>query len=247
MKTIILLLIMAVSSIFAVNAQTNLITDGDFELGDLSGWTIVNDVKRETNFPINGTGSARMTGAASADREVKQEITVEGGSTYELKFTARITEKVGAEGVNTNGGELYALIQIGEETDTILTFTENTNTTKTVTFDVPSGKTKVTVNFMKNKNIVYLDDVSVVKVEKTSLQSIENSKLKAYSPHSGSLTLNSERTIEKLSIYSLNGKIIHSIMVNSNETSINQLKSGICILKIYYTDGRNDTLKMMVK
>lgn len=146
----------------------NLLINGDFETGDLTGWSTVGDVKGESTYQINGTASVRMTGNSASDRQLSQKITLEGGKSYALTFTGRIHNGHGAEGikVNDNGGELYAKIKIGEgKATTLITLTEDVATTKTVNFEVPEEEIEVTVIFMKNKDIAYVDDVEVILLD----------------------------------------------------------------------------------
>ncbi len=151
-----------------VTEGDNLVVNGDFETGDLSGWSTVSDVKAEKGKHINGTTSARLTGNSAKDRQLSQKITVEGGKTYTLSFTGRIHNGYGAEGekVNDNGGELYASVKIGNEKASVLiTLTEDTNTKKTANFSVPDGETEATIIFTKNKDIAFIDDVVVTLVK----------------------------------------------------------------------------------
>lgn len=148
----------------------NIIVNNGFEEGggSLTGWTKVSDVGIEKVNKINGVASARLTGVTASDRQLFQTVTLESGKTYILNFTGRIQNGGGAEGTkfNDNGGELYAKIKFGDgEYTTLITLIEDLNTTKSGIFTVPAGVTEVTVNFMKNKDIAYIDDVEIFLVE----------------------------------------------------------------------------------
>lgn len=150
--------------------DVNLMVNGDFEEagGSFTGWTIVSDVGIEKKNQINGIASARMTGNTADNRELFQTLTLESGKSYGLVFTARIHNGNGPEGekFNDNGGELYAKIKYGDgEATTVVTFIEELNTTNTHVFKVPEGETEVTVIFMKNKDIAFIDDVGVFAIK----------------------------------------------------------------------------------
>src|SRR5580698_3576063 len=70
-------------------AMANLVTNGDFETGDLSGWTVVgNGIGIDNVFPNSGTSDAAF-GATSSDPDpgvLSQALTTTAGQEYTLSF-----------------------------------------------------------------------------------------------------------------------------------------------------------------
>ena len=174
-------------TITSTDFSTNYIVNGDFETSSfiyptggsgtsfsLYGWVFdygTSFANETANF-INGTQTLRMGGTGSG--QIYQLVSVIPGNSYRLSYTARTLDAVGASGSGASTGTLWPLVYKGNSTlsaDKIVgsSFSNASNTTVSMDFTVPSGVSLVRVNFFKDKNFLYLDDVSLKSVLTTTI------------------------------------------------------------------------------
>ena len=188
MKTIKLLLLALCISV-AGYAQTNLLTNGDFETASyltgtypgtaftLTGWSFSygKDFYNETGFVIGGTQTLRMGGGTSDGGQIYQLINVTAGTTYRFGFTARTMDVAGASGTGSSTGKLYANVYQGNNSTApylikgATTVNSVTNTAQSIEFTVPAAVTQVRVNFYKDKFLVYLDDAYLYQLSASTI------------------------------------------------------------------------------
>ena len=191
MKTFKLLLFALFISMVSV-AQTNLLSNGDFEsVGyltgsgtsfTLSGWNFSSgkDFFNETVNVISGSQTLRMGGGPTDGGIIFQLCKVTPGAIYRLGYTARTMDVTGTSGSSSSysTGTLYGNIYQGNykctPTPTYLIKGSSvsktiTNSPQTVEFTVPTGCDTVRVNFYKDKYFVYLDDVSLYQLTASTI------------------------------------------------------------------------------
>lgn len=89
-----------------VHALTNLVTNGDFATGDLTGWS---NVSTGTGTIAYDAGTVRLTGGTTGNQAwAEQAVSVTAGRTYRFSFTKAVSTGAASARVGTTskGGEL---------------------------------------------------------------------------------------------------------------------------------------------
>ena len=143
-------------------AETPLITNGDFETGDASGWTINSSTYVDTAAAYSGDYGLHLVGEGNWNSLAHQTFAVSTDATYELTFRLKTNQ----EGINIH-------IKDGATQETLVkggwfTTTEWTQLTYTIN---PTGST-IFLNFCGggtgNIEDLYLDDVTLTKLATAS-------------------------------------------------------------------------------
>lgn len=148
---------------------SNLILNPGFE--DLwTSWTSRNTANTaldqtggSNQYPISGDRTLRLTGKA-AGSFISQVISVEAGKQYELGFTGRIQDAVGASGASVNTGEIPLQMIIRKPGTPNIQYAaiqtiSNENSTVSGRFTIDQGVSEIEIYITKSKNIAYVDDV----------------------------------------------------------------------------------------
>lgn len=123
------------SVVFAIGnaCAANLIANGDFETGDLNGWTVGDDISIDSSAALSGSFSALFNAnAAYSNGTLSQSFTTVPGAYYAVSFkssysaTCTITGSDGATLSNTAGDAVVG------------GFVANSATT-TITFSIDAG------------------------------------------------------------------------------------------------------------
>jgi hypothetical protein len=154
----ILLALTAVPALsFAYPARANLITNGGFETGDFSGWTVLgtdNDVVGAQPFTLPHSGNFQAL-FASGDNSISQNVTTTPGSSYVITFWLAPNVRQGglpSLAVNWGGSNIFS-----ESFTTPSGYTEHT-----FTVNASSPATQLQFQFSSIfGNVFYLDDISV--------------------------------------------------------------------------------------
>ena len=138
------------------SARANLITNGGFETGDFSGWTVSginNDVIGSDRFTSPHSGNFQAL-FGSGDNSITQNVTTTPGSSYVISFwLAANVRQGGSPSVSVNWGGSNIL----SETLSPFGYTEYTFTVNAL-----SPATPLQFQFFSIfGNLFYLDDVSV--------------------------------------------------------------------------------------
>ena len=139
------------------SARANLITNGGFETGDFSGWTVFgndNDVVGAQPFTLPHSGNFQAL-FASGDNSITQNVTTTPGSSYVISFwLAPNVRQGGLPSVSVNWGGSNILSD---------SFTSPFGYTEyTFTVDALSSATPLQFQFSSIfGNVFYLDDISV--------------------------------------------------------------------------------------
>ncbi len=116
---------------------------------------------------ISGKKQVRFTGNSYS--EVKQDINVEEGKTYEFGFTGRVQKTGGPEGTEANANAHLTMVARpgGDKALQVTVQLKgiNMNTTVSNRITVPAGQTSMTILVWKQPGICYLDDVFVKEVK----------------------------------------------------------------------------------
>jgi len=139
------------------SARANLITNGGFETGDFSGWTVLgNDNGVVGAVPFTSPHSGNFQALfASGDNSISQNVTTTPGSSYVITFwLAADVRQGGLPSVSVNWGGSSIFSQ---------SFTSPSSYTE-YTFNVNSLNPLTQLQFQFSSifgNVFYLDDISV--------------------------------------------------------------------------------------
>ena len=142
------------------SARANLITNGGFETGDFSGWTVFgidNDVVGANPFTSPHSGNFQAL-FASGDNSITQNVTTTPGSSYVISFWLAPNVRQGglpSVSVNWGGSNIFS-----ESFTSPFGYTEYTFTVNAL-----SSATPLQFQFSSIfGNVFYLDDISVTPV-----------------------------------------------------------------------------------
>lgn len=251
-------------------AQTNLLTNGDFETGSTSdGWNdggtaqwksygteAVDDSEIE---PYNGNWCGKKQPWSS---NFVQVIDVTENETYEFKFWHRIAEGQGSINTTAKIREIDAQGAQGAWLDLevisegnadnpknfVFTSVDTQWTESKLRFTVPSGVTKIRTNFWtENWPARYFDDMSI-SVESTA----SNNKLSKFNfsyapnPANNVINLNAAKTISNVEFYNNLGQNVLATKVNalSSNLNISGLNKGIYMMNVTI-DGQTQAFKIL--
>ena len=156
----ILLALTAVPALsFAYPARANLITNGGFETGDFSGWTVFgtdNAVVGPTPFTSPHSGNFQAI-FGFGDNSISQNVTTTPGSFYVITFWLAPDVRQGGSpsvAVNWGGSNIFS-----ESFTSPSGYTEHT-----FTVNASSPATQLQFQFSSIfGNVFYLDDISVTR------------------------------------------------------------------------------------
>jgi hypothetical protein len=106
-KLVLTFILMAVPALWGQAARADLITNGGFETGNFSGWTVTGDgIQIDAVFPNTGTYDAAF-GASSSDSSpgtLSQTITTVAGASYALNFALLDESGLGTDSFSVSFG-----------------------------------------------------------------------------------------------------------------------------------------------
>lgn len=252
-------------------AQTNLLTNGDFETGNtVDGWNdggtdiwksfgtvAVDDSEIE---PHNGNWCGKKQPWSS---NFIQVIDVTENETYELKFWHRLQEDLGSitttariREIDATGEEQGAWIDmevISEGTGDDPTKFEFTSvdsqwTESKLRFTVPAGVTKIRTNFWTGNAIArYFDDMSLSVASTASNNDLSKFNFSyAPNPANNFINLSAAKTISKVEFFNNLGQNVLASNVNalSSNIYISGLNKGIYMMNVTI-DGQTQAFKIL--
>lgn len=265
MKKIFTLLSFVALGISA-NAQTNLITNPDFESWDNSvtpakptGWTLVSaTVSQESTIFKSGSSSVKTVAPSSGNTSTYIDINASENTAYTLGYwvldndanargrvwvQARTTGSAANITWSTAGAFQPTTYSSDASAWTFVTGTATTPaTTAVLRFDLRTYGTG------SGGGTIYYDDV--ILVQGTSLKTIDikefDKKVKMNTLVSDNLTLIELPSKSTVNIYSVDGKLVSSNRVNSGESiNVSKLQKGNYIVTV--EDGTNKISRKIVK
>jgi len=133
----------------------NVVTNGDFEIGSTTGWTVYGDTKASADAAYTGNYGAELSSNTSWGSLMYTTVPVEEGVSYTVSFWYKaVTENVNFQIKDGNSsGEVLA-----NDSLSAADWTKKT-------YKVTSSAAALYINFFHNsstnKNLIYVDDVQV--------------------------------------------------------------------------------------
>ena len=90
------------------------------------------------------------------------------------------------------------------------------------------------------------DTTVTVTMLATGIETVQSSKIKIYN-EGLSLIVESDIAIASVEIYNPLGQAIRTVRADSNRAKIDNLPSGILVVKVLLQDGRSETKKILMK
>jgi hypothetical protein len=140
-------------------AHANIVTNGDFETGDLTGWTTSSNavIGVTSGGPINGTWSAFLADDTTAPGTLSQLLATTPGATYTISFLLQNLDTTQTNSLS---------VMFGADTLFSETNADSDASAVTETFQGTAGPGGTLLSFIDtnpNSNFL-LDDVSVTAV-----------------------------------------------------------------------------------
>lgn len=253
-KKLLLKLLLIVA--FSLNAQTNLVSNGDVEIWDnglLTDWISENNVTQNSATVFSGTSSASLNlEVRFTNPKIISLVPLESGITYNVSYYYKY--------VNDNYGGTHPislkLIRNGSATTTTKnTFASNNDWTQVTTTFTPdtTGDYELSIStttFDEEVFEILVDNIEVYDPNDTTASisdEVFNANFSIFpNPTSDFINVetNTLNSIEKLTIINTNGKEI----ITSIETKINvsNLSTGVYFLKIK-TDNNKIAIKKFIR
>lgn len=245
----------------------NLFVNGDFETGDLTGYTgsygtdVIQAVDViEAGTTHGGLYAGRALNWGTGSTSFLYPVNVTPGETYILDFWFTFS----SFGVSTNvvikdftgdtAGSNLVLTPIIP--DNGRNAVNNTNYGCSIasldpvydwkeakmSFTVPAGVTKIRFQYF-NSNVgyyKYLDDITLVPEATASIDDLLKYNFKSTpNPARDYIMLSASKTIDKIEIYSILGQQVKNVKLNKTQSSVDvsSLSNGIYIVKAFIEDA----------
>lgn len=221
-----------------------LVVNGDFEKGDLSGWTVASG-EVETADPIAGTTSY-LRGWGKGDL-IEQTIATEAGKAYSLSYEG----KVAWQWIYINAKIIDAADGTTEIAATSIF--NNNQSPASLDFTAPAGGS-VILKFTKTADSpgkAWIDNVSIVENVTTAVGTIKENTLNVFpNPSNGILTLSNETAISTYRVFNASGQLVQersALLVNEVSIDLSQEKKGLYMLQVTDESGNTQTSKLIIK
>ena len=219
----------------SVSFGQNLLTNGDFETGDVAPWggfknqVVTDDITSSQSGNIN-----------NGDGSLTQNFTVTPDAMYNVAFDYRWVGAGGAvmtvrvkDGA-TGGNDLGTLV-LNTTVDTW--FTDGA-----FSFTAPSGVSTARIIFFKanGNRPLRIDNVSITLDNTASVKDLEQFGFKSYpNPANDYIKLSAVKSINKIEVYNLLGQEVLNKDIDSKNTEVNisSLSKGVYVVKAFIEDA----------
>lgn len=222
----------------------NLLINGDFELGDLTGWNGGNINILANSNVYEGTTSGRILANSG---NIYQTVTVESLADYNLSFYARWfispPSAIQVQLLNATNDAVIASKTMTTSTDWNLV---------TLNFTVPASVTSI--KFFVEKEASYpgwfIDNAILAKSDALSIDNLSYNLFKIYpNPSAGIFILKSQSLINSYAIYDIQGKLISrksELNIFESGIDLSNHKRGIYFMTVSDSEGNITSKKLIV-
>jgi len=231
MKKITLLIVLLTT---AFSFGQNLLTNGDFETGEIAPWTGYKNQVVTDDLTSSLTGNIN-----NGDGSLIQTFTAVPGEKYNVSFKYRW--------VLAGGADMTVRVKDGASggsdlgTFVLSTVVDTWHADGDFSFTAPTGVTTVRVVFFKanGNRPLRIDDVSVTIDATASIDDLQKFNFSYYpNPTKENLRLSSAKPIENVQLYNILGQQVLNKDVNESKPNINvsNLSKGVYIMKVKIED-----------
>ncbi|MFP9114075.1 T9SS type A sorting domain-containing protein [Flavobacterium sp. RHBU_3] len=268
MKKLYASLFIAALASTAVNAQTNLVPNGDFEAwtdGAPEGFTVTpatnGGTVTQSTTELHGGASAALFTAPAGTGNVKAaiaDIPVTAGHTYVFSYWFK-DESDNARGRHWASWRVDTATQLTDNADVLQPgYYENTSGWQQVTYTLtaPATATLFRLDFRvyqqadgANSGLIYYDDVMFYDQATAGVNQNDIAGLKVFpNPLSGNVLNVTSNTngVKEVAIYDIIGKQVFAGKTVNNTVNVNNLTAGVYIVNIT-EEGKTATRKLVVK
>ncbi|SFQ09028.1 T9SS type A sorting domain-containing protein [Flavobacterium akiainvivens] len=261
----------AVAITAAVNAQTNIVVNGDMEewtdantLANFS--TFTSNITQEATIKHGGEYSVKQAAPTSGNFPVQNDVTgIIPGHSYTISYwyldnTTGARSRTWAGWIDSDGGNNGAPLQLDDNADVLRVNTPDSYSTDnaewqqfTITLTAPAAADGFrfqvrTYRDVDNSGFIYYDDFSMIDNSVTSLVTEEIAGLKLFpNPLAAGSSLNitsNNGTDKSVAIYDVLGKQVFAGTTNRGTVNTTDLKAGIYIVKI--TEGNKTATRKLI-
>ena len=227
-----------------IPSEDNLLINGDFELGDLTGWNGSNINTLSNSNVYEGTTSGRILANSG---NIYQIVTVEPLEDYDLSFYTRWfispPAPIKVQILNATNNAVIASKTMTTSTDWNLV---------TLNFTVPAGVTSIKVFVEKEASHPgwFIDNAVLVKSDALSIDNLSYNLFKIYpNPSAGIFILKSESLITSYAIYDVQGKLIQrkkELQLFESKIDLTDQKRGVYFMTVSDIEGNQTSKKLIV-
>jgi hypothetical protein len=267
MKKLYTLAFIALSAI-AVNAQTNLVSNGDFEAWDnttsptgYSPAPFTASVSQETVEVHQGTYAAKHQTAATSSVKLQNEVeNIVPGHRYTISYWFKDNDpNARARMWSYWLDSTFTSITEGNDNDALLrpaTYSEDNAQwlQYTVTVTAPANASILRLETRSyaqaaGSGVIYYDDFSVVDITTAGVKSNEIAGLKVYpNPLTENVlhVTSNSNAVKSVAVYDVLGKQVINTTTVNGEVNASNLNAGVYIVKITEA-GKTATKKLVVR
>lgn len=221
----------------------NLFVNGDFETGNLNGWSGTNTGIITGAEVFEGTTSGRILANSGS---LSQSIQVESNTNYNVSFYTKwfVTPSAPIEVQIRNSINNEVIASKLMTTQTVWNLIE-------LDFSVPPNVNSITFIVQKgNSPGWFIDNAVMIKTQTLSLSKLERTTGFIYpNPSTGVFNIIDDKPINSLQVFNLQGQLILSDTPLTNkiiQINLSKRVRGIYLMAINYADGTRKATKLIL-